>query len=152
MKLPIRRHDDDPGADFERLRRSFADQLERWPDFVLPPVRATDATTPLVDVEETDDSYLLDVELPGVERPDVTLEVEPDGRLMLTAERRERVRAGLLRHRTRTGGRLALSLHLPAALQPEAVTADLVHGVLHVRLPKAAGSRRRRIPITPAPR
>ena len=148
MKLPTRRHDDDPDADFDRLRRPFADQLERWPDF-FPAVRAVDAATPLVDVEETDDSYLLDVELPGVERPDVSLEVQPDGRLTLTAERRERVRTGLLRHRTRTSGRLALSFHLPTPVDPDAVTADLDHGVLHVRVPKAASSRRRRIPITP---
>ncbi len=148
MKLPFRRHDDDPDADFERLRRPFAEQLERWPDFPLPTRDLAGALTPLVDVEETDDAYLLDVELPGVRREDVDLQVDPVGTLRLHASRRARHRIGLLRHQSRTVGRWSMTLSLPLAVDAAGVTADLDHGVLHVRVPKAADARRRRIRLS----
>lgn len=146
MKLPIRRHDDDADREFEQLRQPFAEQLEHWPDFFRPLHSFVDATAPLADIEETDDSYLLDVELPGVRRADIDLQVD-GGRLVLTAERHERARVGLLRHRTRTTGRLALSVTLPGAVDGDGVTATFRDGVLSVNVPKAAHERRRRIPV-----
>jgi len=156
MDLPIRRrHDDEPQQEFERLRKTFAGQLDRWPDFVraaLPDVlpNALHDVLPPVDVEETDDSFVLHIELPDVRRQDVDLEVE-SGRLRLTAERRERRRVGLLRHRTRTTGRYALALTLPGPVAVERITAALDQGLLTVVVPKTEQARRRRIPVRLAP-
>ncbi len=147
MKLPIRRNGDEADREFERLRSPFAEQLDRWQDFLRPVHSLIDATAPLVDLEETDDSYVLDVELPGISRHDVDLHVDA-GRLVLTAQRVERERVGLLRHRTRTTGRLALAVTLPNDVETEHVAADLEHGVLTVVIPKTPASRRRHIPIT----
>lgn len=147
MKLPIRRNGDGADSEFERLRSPFADQLENWPDFLAPVHSLVDAAVPLADLEETDDSYVLEVELPGIARRDVDLQVE-DSRLTLTARRVERRRRGLLRHRTRATGRLALAVTLPSGIDPDQVVADLHHGVLTVVIPKAPRSRRRRIPVT----
>ena len=147
MKLPIRRSDDGAERRFERLRGPFSEQLERWPDFVRPLHSALDAAAPLADLEETDEAYLLEVELPGVARRDVELHVDSD-RLVLTAHRYERERVGLLRHRTRTTGRYALSFAFPGEVDPADVRADLHDGVLTVTVPKAAHARRRRIPVT----
>ena len=148
MELPIRRRRDDrrPEQEFERLRGAFAGQLEQWPDFVRSVERALTDVAPLVDIEETDDSYLLEVELPGVRQEDVDLLVD-QGRLRLTAERRRRERVGFLRHRTRTTGRFHLDVHLPAPVLDDAVSASLDHGVLTVVVPKAEQARRRHIPI-----
>lgn len=147
MKLPIRRHDDGADREFEQLRQVFADQLENWPDFFRPLSSIMDATAPLADIEETDDSYVLDVELPGVRQSDIDLQVE-GGRLVLTAQRHERERVGLLRHRTRTTGRFALSVTLPGAVEEAGVTATFRDGVLTVVVPKAVHARRRRIPVS----
>lgn len=146
MRLPVRRSDDGAERQFERLRESFAQQLDRWPDFVQPLHSLLDGATPLVDLEETDDSYLLDVDLPGVSRKDVELHVDGD-RLVLTAQRHERERVGLLRHRTRTTGRFALAFGFPGEVDQAGVEADLADGVLSVRIPKAAHARRRRIAV-----
>ncbi len=144
MDLPLRRRDDDrrPEQEFKRLPHTLAGQLEQWPDFV----RALHDVAPLADIQETDDSYLLEVELPGVKREDIDLQVD-QGRLRLTAERRERERVGLLRHRTRTTGRFSLDVTLPAAVDTHSVNASLDHGVLTVVVPKAEQARRRRIPV-----
>ena len=149
MDLPIRRRDDDgrPEQEFEQLRDAFVDQLEQWPDFVRPTSgSAVDDVVPLTDIEESDVHYLLEVELPGVRREDVDLQVD-QGRLQLTGERRKRERVGFLRHRTRTTGRFSLDVTLPAPVDSDAVHASLAHGVLTVTIPKAEQARRRRIPI-----
>jgi len=147
MQLPIRRGGDDPSREFERLRSPFAAQLERWQDFLAPVHSLIDAAAPRTDLEETDDSYVLEVELPGVSRHDIDLQVE-ESRLVLTAQRVERERVGLLRHRNRTTGRTALAVTLPSDIDTEHVTADLKHGVLTVVIPKGPHSRPRHIPIT----
>lgn len=142
-----RRRDDHVDNEFERLRRPFADELERWPDFVTSLRDRLDDVTPLADIEETDEAYLLDVELPGVKREDVDLQVE-QGRLVVTGERRRRERVGLLRHRTRTTGRFTLAVALPVPVDRDAVTASFDNGVLSVVVPKVERARRRRIPIS----
>lgn len=147
MDLPIRRrHDGRSEREFEQLREAFAGQLERWPDFTRSLQDALRDVTPLVDVEETDDSYVLEVELPGVHRDDIDLQVD-QGSVRITAQRRERERVGFLRHRTRTTGRFTLAVTLPGVVDSERVTGDLDRGVLTVVVPKAERERRRRIPI-----
>jgi len=147
MDLPNMRRDARPAdREFEQLRGPFAGQLERWPDFVRSPDSSPGRVAPLVELEETDDRYLLEVELPGCRREDVDLQVE-QGRLRITAQRRERQRAGLLRSRTRTTGRYLLAVTLPGAADGDGVTASLDHGVLTVEVPKAEQARRRRIPV-----
>ena len=147
MDLPARRrHDRRPEQRFEQLREAFADQLERWPDFVRALADPVLDVVPLTDVEETDDSYVLEVELPGVHRDDVDLEVD-QGRVRVTADRRERERVGLLRHRTRSRGRFSMAVTLPGPVDSDAVTASLDRGVLTVVVPKTERARRRRIPV-----
>jgi len=149
MELPIRRRDDDrrPDHEFEQLRGAFVDQLERWPDFVRSVTRALDDVVPLADIEESDDHYRLEVELPGVRPEDIDLEVDR-GRLQLTGERRRRERVGFLRHRTRTTGAFSLEVDLPLPVESDAVSASLESGVLTVIVPKTERLGRRRIPIT----
>jgi len=148
MDLPKMRRDDDHPAEqeFTQLRSAFAGQLESWPDFVRTRESEPGGVAPLVELEETDDRYVLEVELPGCRRQDVDLQVD-SGRLRITAERRERQRVGLLRSRTRTTGHYALTITLPGAADGDGVTASLDHGVLTVVVPKAERARRRRIPV-----
>lgn len=143
------RGDSDRTADeeFERLRPSLSVQLDRWPDFVRPPRSSLHDVLPQADLEETDDSYLVDVELPGVSRDAVSVEVA-QRRLVVTGERRQRLRTGLLRHSTRTTGSFRLAVTLPNDVDGDRVTAALEHGVLSIHVPKAESARRRRIPVT----
>jgi len=148
MELPIRRaRDPEVDSDHERLRRSLAGELDRWPDFADDLISSMRDVVPLADLEESDDHYLLDVELPGVRRDDVSIEVV-DRRVVVTGERRERRRLGLLRHRTRTTGRFRLDLTFPLDIDQGAVRASLDHGMLTLTVPKAERSRRRRIPVS----
>lgn len=148
MNLPAHRRGEGrwPEREFEQLREVFTRQLDRWPDFVDTLHDRMSDVAPLVDLEETDDSFVLEVELPGVKREDIDLQVDQN-RVRLTGTRKERERVGLLRHRTRTTGRFSFGLTLPLPVDSDAVTASLDSGVLTVVVPKAEHSRRRRIPI-----
>jgi HSP20 family protein len=103
--------------------------------------------TPLADVEETDDAYLVEIELPGVKRGDI--DVTLSGRqLTVSGERKEKERVGILRRRTRVTGRFHYEVTLPAADPDAEVTAGYDDGVLTVRVPKPEADRPRRIPVT----
>ena len=108
---------------------------------------AIDRWVPLADVEETDDAYVVELELPGAVRDDVDVEI--DGRVLtVSGEVREKERRGILHRRARRLGRFHHSLTLPGVLDEEHVEAELRDGVLTVRLPKSEATRRRRIQVT----
>ena len=102
---------------------------------------------PAVDVEETDDAYMVEAELPGVKRDDVQVEVS-GGVLTITGEFKERERTGILRRRTRRTGRFEFRTTLPTAVDSDAISASLHDGVLAVKVPKAAEAKPRRVEIT----
>ena len=102
--------------------------------------------TPPAGITETDDAYLVELELPGIRRKDLTVEVagaelRVDGALV------EQEKVGWLRHRTRRVGRFAYRATLPRAIDTGHVSADLAGGVLTVRTPKTEAARRRRITV-----
>lgn len=149
MNLPVpHRRGNQPAVDaeFERLRRSLLADVEPWPSLFTDLSALVRDVVPTADVEERDDSYLVDIDLPGVKRDDIDIEVD-HGHLVVTAERTRRERVGLLRHRTRTTGRFRLALTLPSMGDEEHVTATFDDGVLTLVVPKAEAARRRRIPI-----
>ena len=101
---------------------------------------------PPADIEETDDSYVLELDLPGVNRDDINIELR-DNEVRITGEVKEKERSGVLRRRTRRVGQFEFLLTLPGDIDPEKVEASLHDGVLTVRLGKAAASRPRQIDV-----
>lgn len=100
---------------------------------------------PAADVRETDDDYVVEIDVPAARREDISVDVSPR-ELVVTGEVKER--QGLFRTRTRRTGRFEYRLAVPADVDPDQTRADLSSGVLTVRLPKTQEARRRRIPVT----
>ena len=148
MSLPVRRNGDtttrwDPFAEIERLNRQLQGYLDSWNNF---PSMLGDGFTPLADVEETDDAYHVEIELPGIKKDDVAIEVG-GRRLTVSGERKEKERVGILRRRTRSVGRFYYEVVLPGEVDEDGIHATLDDGVLTVMVPKAASERPRRIEI-----
>lgn len=135
------RDERDPFREFDQIARDLTAWAQRWS---WPGV--DDVLAALGDLEETDDAFVLEVDLPGVAKGDVDIQL--DGRrLTITAERNERERVGILRRRTRHVGTYRHEVVLPADVDPDGVDAHLADGELVVRLPKTAATRRHRITV-----
>jgi HSP20 family protein len=130
----------DPFAEMAQLNEALRRYLDSWDrEF---PMELDGGFTPLCDLEEGDDAYELEVELPGIERDDVDVEVT-GRRVRVAGERREQERAGVLRRRARGTGRFACEVMLPGDVDPDGARASLRDGVLTIHLPKAESPRRR---------
>jgi HSP20 family protein len=154
MALPVRHHDTgesrppqrwQPFREFEELHNQMGQLLES----LWAPTGGSNGGTawsPLVDVEETEEAWIVEAELPGVDRKDVTVELR-DSELAISGEIKERERKGILRRRTRRTGRFDYRVTLPGQADSEQIEAKLHDGVLTVRVPKTEQARPRRIEV-----
>ncbi|MGV9933952.1 Hsp20/alpha crystallin family protein [Streptomyces olivaceoviridis] len=134
----------------ESIAAEFDDLFERMNRFLeqaagaMPSVRAF---SPLADLHETDDTYVVEAELPGIKRDDIDVEVS-ERELRITGEYKEREREGVLRRSTRRTGHFEYRTLLPADVKAEEITATLADGVLTVTVPKAQAAKPHHIEIT----
>jgi HSP20 family protein len=101
-----------------------------------------------VDVQEKDNEYTVEAEMPGVKKEDVRLELT-EGRLLIAVQREDNVEEEKKNyiHRERHFASAQRCLHLPDA-KPEGVKAKMDDGVLRITVPKEEKSNsRRRIDI-----
>ena len=102
--------------------------------------------TPLADIEETDTGWTVEIELPGVAKKDI--EVETQGHtIVVSGERKEKERTGVLRQRRRVTGTFRYEVTLGADFDADGITADLTDGELTVTVPKAEAAQPRKITV-----
>ena len=104
--------------------------------------------TPAVDIYETPDTIVIKADLPGVVREDIEIQID-DNTLTLKGERRfsKDVQEESYLRIERTYGSFHRCFTLPATIQQEKIRAVCRDGVLELTLPKAEGSKPRRIAI-----
>lgn len=138
----------EPLSEFEQVTERMRRMLDQtfgafgWPSQLME----REGWSPLVDIEETDDAYVLEAELSGVKRDDVNIELVGN-ELMITGEVKERTHKGTVRRRARRTGRFEYRVSLPAQVDPDKIEASLAEGVLTVRVPKSERAQRRRIEL-----
>ena len=127
----------------ERMRRMLDQTFGglAWPS----PVE-TGGWSPSVDIEETDDAYVVEAELPRVKAKDVSNELVGN-ELAITGELKDRERKGALRRQTRRTGRFEYRVALPDHVDADKIEARLNDGVLAVRAPKSERAQRRKIEL-----
>jgi HSP20 family protein len=111
--------------------------------------RGTGTWEPPVDIYETDDALVLEVELPGVSTDEVSVELH-EHTLRLSGERK-REPAAKGGHYQREEGRYGAfqrAFRLPTIVDQAKIQATYKHGVLTLRLPKHAAATSKGIPIT----
>ena len=124
----------------ERMNRLFEDSLASGR---LVPGLAPSAFTPLADVYETADGFVVQIDLPGVDPAEVGVTVDGD-RLVVRGERRptEKTRPESFHRMERSFGTFSRAFALPAPVDPNRVTAHYRDGLLRIDIPKQAASRR----------
>jgi len=108
-----------------------------------------EALAPAIDVYETEASFVVNAEVPGLTREQVDLAFE-DTRLTIRGERSDRGAAGdvLHFHQVERGyGSFARTFEFADKIDVERVTADLSDGVLTVTLPKIPPPPARKIHV-----
>ncbi len=149
MTLPITRP----------ARPTYARSLRRWDPFTELEglydqmdqlMRSISSEAPLTvaptDIEETDDAYIVEIDIPGVKRDQIDVEVR-ENTLRVTGEIKERERTGVLRRRNRPVGTFEYVVALPGDVDRDQVEATLHDGVLAVTLHKAAKAQSRHIEV-----
>lgn len=139
---PVRRFE--PFREFDQLQAQMGELLES----ALAGAAGEGAPwIPAVDIEETDDAWIVEAELPGVDKKDVDIQMN-DSELVVRGEIKERERAGILRRRTRRVGEFEFRVTLPGQTDAEQIDAKLDGGVLAIRIPKPQETQPRHIDIS----
>ncbi|MEU2923738.1 Hsp20/alpha crystallin family protein [Streptomyces sp. NPDC007251] len=165
MTLPVRRASGrlaeqpfpgwmrDPLAEFDDLVNRMGSLLESTlgsapatPGAPWSPPAAGTPWSPPADFSETDDAYVFEIDLPGVQREDIDIELG-DRELIISGEIRQREQTGTVHQTTRRTGRFEYRMPLPGEADGEHIEATLRDGVLTIRIPKARTAQHRRIEI-----
>jgi HSP20 family protein len=109
----------------------------------------TGTWTPPVEIYDTDDALMVRVELPGVAKEDVHVELH-ENTLTLRGERKPdpQVKAGQYYRQERMYGPFQRTFRLPTPVDTENVQATSRDGLLELRLPKSEAAKPRRIAIS----
>jgi HSP20 family protein len=101
--------------------------------------------TPLVDVHETEEEYLVKVDLPGVKADDVNVEVNEN--VLAISGSRVAEETGQAQLVERPYGSFVRTLALPQGVDSDSIEADYQDGVLELRIPKPAEQKPKKIAI-----
>lgn len=137
-----------------RELESFRNQVSRLFGETYPAGRTADeapslaAWAPPVDISETPDLLVFQVELPGFNQDNLKLRAE-NGVLTLEGERTfEKEHEKKAYHRVeRAYGRFVRAFSLPVNVDAEKINATLTDGLLTVELPKREEAKPKSIPI-----
>lgn len=103
---------------------------------------------PTVDVHEDEHAYLIDAELPGLKREDVTVNFQ-DSVLTISGERKyENESKEKNAHRVeRFYGKFSRTFNFPSGIDADNISASYDNGVLKITIPKAEEVKPRRISV-----
>lgn len=126
-----------PVSMFEDMERLFADLRSGFifPGRAMVPKEGT--RMPMLDLREENDRYVVQAEMPGMGKEDVSIEMEGDV-LQITARKEHEVEEkdeGYLR-RERGSMRFFRQVRLPENVDRDKVKAKMENGVLEIALPK----------------
>ncbi len=105
--------------------------------------RGTPGWMPPIDLAEFPDRYVLSMELAGLKREDVTIEVQGSALRVHGQRQSQTCCPDRYLQLERGQGAFARTFQFPMPLDGEAVTADLADGVLTVVVPKTERVKRR---------
>ena len=120
-----------PRRDFDLFDDFFNDPFFKRGDRVTHPLMKTD-------IKETDDSYIIDVDLPGFDKKDIQIDVE-NGYLNINAKSEESnddEEKGKYIRRERYYGECSRSFYIGEDVHEDDIKATFKNGILSLDVPK----------------
>jgi HSP20 family protein len=107
------------------------------------------AWAPALDVQEDKDKFTVNLELPGLKREDISVQLE-DGQLTISGERKAAtiVEGTEVHRQERFYGKFSRVLTLPTTVVSGQVKAGYKDGILTVTLPKAEAAKPKQIDVS----
>jgi HSP20 family protein len=133
---------------FNQLQREVDRLFDTFQDEANYPAFSRNEFSPSCDIEETEDHYLISMDMPGMKKDDIKIELRGN-QLMISGERKEEKEdKSKGRYRSeRSWGSFARSFSLPDDVKADDVMTDYHNGVLQVAVPKVEESKAQQIKI-----
>lgn len=126
----------------------WAGRMQDFFEQMWSPVMGGSDFAPGGELRETDDAFMLELDVPGVDEKGITIEFSGRRLSVRGTRTTEKEGKGTLRHTTHTSGSFAYEAILPVAVDDKAVTASLSDGVPVVTMPKAGEAETTHIEIS----
>ncbi len=133
-----------------RFTSDLFDVIDRNLADLVPSQATTPVVSPKVDVRETPNAYILDMDLPGMSEKDVEINLK-DRVLSISSkmeEKKEEKKDGEWLIKERRSSCFSRRFTLPQDIDAEKVTAEFKHGVLSVDIPRKPETQAKQIAIT----
>lgn len=106
------------------------------------------AFSPEADIQESQEAYLVTLEIPGVQKEDVSIALKEDI-LSIKGEKKksETEEKVTTLSSERRYGAFEKQFTVPRAIQADAIKADYANGILNLRIPKAEEAKPKQISI-----
>lgn len=133
-----------------RFTSDLFDVIDRNLGDLVPSQASTPVVTPRVDVRETPEAYILDMDLPGFTEKDVEINLK-DRVLSISSklqEKQEEKKEGDWLIKERRSSCFSRRFTLPQDIDAEKVTAEFKHGVLSVDIPRKPEPQAKQIAIS----
>jgi HSP20 family protein len=137
----------EPWRELERMQQQMNRLFERLRPGGNSEVGAL-AFMPTAEMEETDDTVYLKLEVPGLEAKDLDIEVTEES-VFISGERKSETKTeekGMYRSEFRYG-KFERQIPLPAHVQSDQAKAEYKNGVLTLTLPKVEGEKRKVVKV-----
>jgi len=138
-----------PFEELDRMKRQMDRMMDFWGGRTT--TRNAAGVFPLINLTEDRDHYYIRAELPGMTHDGLDIQVTANT-LSISGERQIETQGGEVRYhrREREGGHFSRVVTLPGDINVDKVQADLVNGVLTVKVPKAEAQKPRQISVRAA--
>jgi len=128
--------------EIDRLFDNFFDNFEFGKSSELFPVN------PLADIEETDKKYIVNLDLPGIDKKDLKIQLE-NNQIIVKGEKKQQkdYKDSNMICTERSYGSFQRTFSLPSEVKPSEIEAEYKDGVLKISLPRSEEVKRKEIPI-----
>jgi HSP20 family protein len=129
--------------EMEQVFNQFLDPMQMNMNTMTP-----NMMSPAMDIRESDDAYLVSIDVPGMSQEDIKIEVDNHQLRVFGERKEERTEGDKTARSERYFGWFERVVTLPSQVHDEKIEAVMKNGVLHIAVPKVAAAQPKKISIS----